>query len=284
MQRTPLTTASVELRARGRDVGTKAATAVRPIMDSEGKPASSVSPEDVRVAENGVDAKVLKVEAIEWTTKVQILIDNGPGLGQGGLVPLRNGLRALLEALPPGLKRHLSRPRLSRGFSYAPQPTARRCSRVSTGSPRTPRPAGSWNHLAKRCSDSSGTRPTSSESSSRLGTTQGDNKVRTATSARYSIGAEEATTSTWSWCPPGLRRPVAASFSRTSGWPLRNKPVGDTKASTPPAAWRHCFRKSVAWSRAARGRAGNTALPPSVPAELRMRRPNSACLAGTARS
>lgn len=36
------------------------------ILDSEGKPASSVSPEDVRVAENGVDAKVLKVEPIEW--------------------------------------------------------------------------------------------------------------------------------------------------------------------------------------------------------------------------
>ena len=74
------------------------------ILDGDGKPASSVSPEDVRVSVNDVEAKVLKVEAIEWTTKVQILIDNGPGIGSGGLVPLRNGVRALIEALPPGLE------------------------------------------------------------------------------------------------------------------------------------------------------------------------------------
>ena len=74
------------------------------ILDSSGGPASSVAPEDVRVTENGVEAKVLKVEPVEWTTKVQILLDNGGGLGSANLNLLRNGLRALIEALPPGLE------------------------------------------------------------------------------------------------------------------------------------------------------------------------------------
>ena len=74
------------------------------IVDSTGAPASSVAPDDVRVTENGVDAKVLSVEAVEWTTKVQILLDNGGGLGSGNLNQLRNGVRALIEALPPGVE------------------------------------------------------------------------------------------------------------------------------------------------------------------------------------
>jgi hypothetical protein len=73
------------------------------ILDMTGEPAATVAPEDVRVQADGADAKVLKVEAIEWTTKVQILLDNG-GIGSTNLTSLRNGLRALLEALPPGLE------------------------------------------------------------------------------------------------------------------------------------------------------------------------------------
>lgn len=74
------------------------------IVDGTGAPAASVSVEDVKVQENGVEAKVLKVEAIEWTTKVQILLDNGSGIGSANLNSLRNGVRALIEALPPGLE------------------------------------------------------------------------------------------------------------------------------------------------------------------------------------
>jgi hypothetical protein len=115
MRRTPLTTTLLLICVLAANTSAqKQIQMYATIVDSEGKPASSVSPEDVRVAANGVDAKVLKVEAVEWTTKVQILIDNGPGLGPGGLVPLRNGLRALLEALPPGLEATL--------VTTAPQP------------------------------------------------------------------------------------------------------------------------------------------------------------------
>jgi hypothetical protein len=74
------------------------------ILDSNGAPASSVSVDDVRVTENGMDAKVLKVEPIEWTTKVQILVDNGSGIGSSNLNQLRNGVRGLIEALPMGLE------------------------------------------------------------------------------------------------------------------------------------------------------------------------------------
>ena len=63
------------------------------IVDSSGGPASSVAPEDVRVMENDVEAKVLKVEPVEWTTKVQILLDTGGGLGSANLNQLRNGVR-----------------------------------------------------------------------------------------------------------------------------------------------------------------------------------------------
>jgi hypothetical protein len=74
------------------------------IVDSTGAPASSVSPDEVTVSENGVAAKILSVEPLEWTTKVQILVDNGGGLGSSNLNQMRNGLRGLIEALPPGLE------------------------------------------------------------------------------------------------------------------------------------------------------------------------------------
>jgi hypothetical protein len=73
-------------------------------VDGTGAPAASVAPGDVRVLENDVEAKILKVEPIEWTTKIQLLIDNGSGIGSGNLTSLRNGLRGLIEALPPGLE------------------------------------------------------------------------------------------------------------------------------------------------------------------------------------
>jgi hypothetical protein len=50
-----------------------------------------------------VPGTVTKVELITRPPlKVQILIDNGVGMGQENLVPLRNGLRGLLAALPEG--------------------------------------------------------------------------------------------------------------------------------------------------------------------------------------
>jgi hypothetical protein len=84
------------------------------IVDGSGASPSSLNPEDVRVQENGVELKILKVEPIEWKTKVQILLDNGSGIGSSNLNQLRSGLKGLLEALPPGLETTL--------VTTAPQP------------------------------------------------------------------------------------------------------------------------------------------------------------------
>jgi hypothetical protein len=72
------------------------------ISDSTGAPGTAVQPENIRVSENGAAATVAKVEPINWPVKLQLLVDNGIGLGAENLLSLRNGLRGLLEALPKG--------------------------------------------------------------------------------------------------------------------------------------------------------------------------------------
>jgi hypothetical protein len=74
------------------------------IVDATGKAVTALTPEDVRVMENGVEAKIVKIEPMEWSTKVQILVDNGNGIGSGNLSLLRTGVRGLIESLPPGLE------------------------------------------------------------------------------------------------------------------------------------------------------------------------------------
>lgn len=74
------------------------------IVDSTGAPAAKVQPTDLRVTENGTDASVLKVEPVDWPTKLQVLVDNGVGLGGANIIHLRNGLRALVDALPPNIE------------------------------------------------------------------------------------------------------------------------------------------------------------------------------------
>ena len=72
------------------------------IVDGTGAPPASLEPADVRVTEDDKEAKVLKIEPINWPIKVQILLDNGAGLGSENLTHLRNGARGLIEALPEG--------------------------------------------------------------------------------------------------------------------------------------------------------------------------------------
>jgi hypothetical protein len=75
------------------------------IVDANGVAPKVLDPADVRVLENQVELKVLKVESVtEWPTKLQVLLDNGVGLGSENLIHLRNGLRGLLEAIPEGVE------------------------------------------------------------------------------------------------------------------------------------------------------------------------------------
>jgi hypothetical protein len=74
------------------------------VVDVTGAPAASLQPGDLHVTENGVEANVVKVEPLDWPTKLQILVDNGIGLGGANIVSLSNGLRGLIDALPPGIE------------------------------------------------------------------------------------------------------------------------------------------------------------------------------------
>ena len=84
------------------------------IVDVTGYPVETVQPGDLRVLENDAEATVVKVEPIDWPTKVQILVDNGTGLGGTNLIHLRNGLTGLIVAIPPGVEMTL--------VGTAPQP------------------------------------------------------------------------------------------------------------------------------------------------------------------
>lgn len=74
------------------------------IVDEMGQPAATLAPEDIRVTENGMPAKVVKVEPVDKRVTLQLLIDNGVGLGAENLLHLRNGVRGLLEKLPEGME------------------------------------------------------------------------------------------------------------------------------------------------------------------------------------
>ena len=79
-------------------------TLLASILDPQkGTPAETVTPADIHVTEDGADAKVLKVDAVVRTVKVQVLLDNGVGIGQN-LSEVRNGIRGLIEALPPDIE------------------------------------------------------------------------------------------------------------------------------------------------------------------------------------
>ena len=51
------------------------------VLDRSGAPARSLEIGDVHVMENGVDATVTKVERLDWPVTLQLLLDNGVGLG-----------------------------------------------------------------------------------------------------------------------------------------------------------------------------------------------------------
>src|SRR5947199_211644 len=79
-------------------------TMIATVVDPEkGTPVETLTPADIHVMEDGADAKIVKVDAIVRTVKVQMLIDNGVGIGQN-VAELRNGVRRLLEALPPDVE------------------------------------------------------------------------------------------------------------------------------------------------------------------------------------
>jgi hypothetical protein len=83
------------------------------VVDEKGAPVATLAPEDLKIAENGAEGKIIKIEPIDWPVKVQILIDNGTGM-ESALVQIRNGVKGFVEALPDGVEMSL--------LTTAPQP------------------------------------------------------------------------------------------------------------------------------------------------------------------
>ncbi|HZJ31679.1 MAG TPA: hypothetical protein VFD21_08925 [Vicinamibacterales bacterium] len=65
-------------------------------------PVETLTPADVQVTEDGLTATVVKVEPVVRSVKIEVLIDNGAGVGRN-IAELRNGVRRLVEALPPNV-------------------------------------------------------------------------------------------------------------------------------------------------------------------------------------
>jgi hypothetical protein len=74
------------------------------VADASGKALTALEPADLKVMEDGVDAKVVKAEPVNWPVKVQLLVDNGVGLGGGNIQTLKDGIKGLIEALPDNLE------------------------------------------------------------------------------------------------------------------------------------------------------------------------------------
>jgi hypothetical protein len=74
------------------------------VADATGKPLATLEPKDLRVMEGGVEAKVVKVEPASFPVKVQLLLDNGIGLGGQNIQSLKDGVKGLIEALPENLE------------------------------------------------------------------------------------------------------------------------------------------------------------------------------------
>ena len=67
----------------------------------DGKPVEGLQAGDVSITENDVNCKVVKLEAVDWPTKLQVLVDNGRP-NTTPINPLRDGLKALFDMMPEG--------------------------------------------------------------------------------------------------------------------------------------------------------------------------------------
>jgi len=84
------------------------------MLDAKGNAPAALTAEQINLTEGGESLTVLKVEKIDWPVKVQVLVDNGAGLGNENLIHIRNGVRDLMKALPSEVEVSL--------YTTAPQP------------------------------------------------------------------------------------------------------------------------------------------------------------------
>jgi hypothetical protein len=73
------------------------------LTSADGKPIEGLKTDEVTVTEDGVECKTLKLEAISWPTKVQVLVDNGRS-NTNPINPLRDGLKEFFAQMPEGVE------------------------------------------------------------------------------------------------------------------------------------------------------------------------------------
>jgi hypothetical protein len=71
------------------------------LTGTDGKPVEGLQAADVGITENDVNCKVIKLEPIDWPTKLQVLVDNGRA-NTNPINPLRDGLKAMISQMPDG--------------------------------------------------------------------------------------------------------------------------------------------------------------------------------------
>jgi hypothetical protein len=72
------------------------------LTSADGKPVEGLQAGDVSISEDNVNCKILKVEPIDWSIKLQVLVDNGRA-NTNPINPLRDGLTQLFEQMPEGV-------------------------------------------------------------------------------------------------------------------------------------------------------------------------------------
>ena len=72
--------------------------------DLNDEPVTGLILDDIEVTEDNVAGTVVRMEEIDWPVRVELLLDNGTGVGLENLIHVRNGVRAFLEALPAGIE------------------------------------------------------------------------------------------------------------------------------------------------------------------------------------
>jgi hypothetical protein len=85
-------------------------------VDASGEPVTGLSDTQLTVFEDGVAGEITRFEPIDWPVRVQLLVDNGLGMGAENLRHIRTGVRGFFEALPSGVEATL--------LTLAPQPRA----------------------------------------------------------------------------------------------------------------------------------------------------------------
>jgi hypothetical protein len=84
------------------------------VDSSTGQPVVAIGQDQVEIREDDVACRILRMEPIDWPVRVELLIDNGAGVGSANLMHLRSGVRAFMQELPSGV--------VATAITTAPQP------------------------------------------------------------------------------------------------------------------------------------------------------------------